>query len=375
MPTLPSSLSSLQIVFTNNGKLWLWQNGKTTFLTDASDYSPLDLSPDGSSIAFKRHNSLWVINTDGTHERLVLSEDDFGMMEPQTPGVGLDQFEWIPGTHTILFNTILHLDYGLEYTDDLHAVDADIPQQKTLRGPGQGGEFILSPDGQRVALITPNKISLIKVDGSDYQTLLEYPSVSIPSEYAYYARPVWATDSQSLMVAIPPQDLHYGTQSPTTIWRLPIDGTTPILISQLTAGDAEIISPDFSKVASLRFIKQEAPYMVSELHISNIDGSEDTIYHTGVIDFQNWALDSEHFVLWLGDSHSYYLGNVGDELVPLTESSNVSGAFSWVDQSHFLYLTGQNGICELRLGVVGEPSILLAKAETTYSCLTYDFVQ
>jgi hypothetical protein len=325
-------------------------------------------------IAFVR-NGLWVINSDGSNERLLVSPDEFKSMEPKEPGVGLNQFDWIPGTHTILFNTRLLLDYGIGSTDDLYMASAETMQWAVLRHPGEGGDFHISPDGQRVAIITPSTISLMRVDGSEYRILLEYPSVMIPSESSYSAQPIWATDSQSLMVAIPPQDLYSETTAPTIIWQLPIDGTPPTAVSQLPAGYGEFISPDFSKVVSLHFIRQELSNWIYEMHISKLDGSEDTIYLTGAIIFQNWAPDSEHFVLWLFETHSYYLGKAGADITVLTEPSFVVGDFSWVDASHFIYQGGQNGLCELRIGIVGQPSILLAASDTHYDNINYDWVK
>jgi hypothetical protein len=374
-PTLPPALSSLRIAFTHDKELWLWQNGMAIPLISSEGSSQPHISHDGEVVAFV-WNGLLAINSNGTNERQLLSVDDFKSMKPREPGVGLAQFDWIPGTHMLLFNTQLALNYGLGYTDDLYVVNAETRQWAMLRHPGEGGKFLISPDGQRVVMTTSSRISVMRVDGSDYRTLLKYPTVRIPSEFAYYAQPIWAPDSQSLMVAIPPQDLYYGTTSPTTIWHLPIDRMPPTIVSQLPAGYGTFISPDLSKVVSLRFVRQEADTsMIYEMHISKIDGSDDIVYRTDAMVFQNWASDSEHFVLWLERAQRYYLGKAGTDLVPLTEPSCNVGSFSWIDSSHFIYLGGTAGLCELRLGVVGEPSILVATSKTTYDDMRYDFTR
>jgi Tol biopolymer transport system component len=316
----------LRIAFTYGGKLWLWQNGRTQHLTSLEGYAGVNISDDGEIIVFARDGELWGINSDGSNERVLVKSTDFESMEPKDPGVALNQFDWIPGTHGLLFNTIVLTDYGRRATDDLYFLDADTRQWTLLRQSGEGGKFDVSADGQRVVMTTPSQISLMNVDGSDYRVMLTY-TVPYPSEVPYYARPVWAADSKSLTVAIPPEDFYYETTSPTDIWRLPIDGNAPEIVSQLPAGD---------------------------------DGDDARI----------WSPDKRYYAIRSGDR--YYLGMDGADLEPLTESSSIFGWFSWVDELHFLYI----GPCELRLGTIGEQSILIADLSTTDDCISsYDFVK
>lgn len=41
----------------------------------------------------------------------------------------------------------------------------------------------------------------------------------------------------------------------------------------------------------------------------------------------------------------------------------------------FLYLAGQNGFNDLRLGAIGQKSILIAASSTAYGCMDYDFIK
>ena len=63
---------------------------------------------------------------------------------------------WMPGSHTLLFNTRLDFEegLGLYLSDDLHALDVDSGTNQPLLPPGEGGDFYLSPDGSQVALVT-----------------------------------------------------------------------------------------------------------------------------------------------------------------------------------------------------------------------------
>ncbi len=373
-PTLSQSLSSLRIVYTINGKLWLWTIIGSNLLTTINETTTkVKLSDDGEVVAFNRDGGLWVINTNGTGERLLVSEDDFKEMQPTDPGVILAQLGWIPYTHILLFNTRILTEYGITNTDDLHWVNADSGYTVQLLKPHIGGYFQPSPDGKMVAIVTPKEIRTMNIDGSNYHTALEYPSVVIPSEAWYYAQPIWANDSKFLVVAIPPKDLYYGTNEPMTIWKLLIDGSPPILVSRLAAGYNEYISPDLSTIIIMRFIKQDFTDMIYEIHISNLDGSKDMIYQSGPYIFQTWALDSKHFVLWEDETNNYWLGQAGTNLMVLTESSFIVGNFDWIDYSHFIYLGGQNGLDELRIGTAGEPSILIAAQSNNNVPLFYDW--
>ena len=375
-PTLPPSLNSLRVVYTINGKLWLWTMEKTIQLTaiDESTFK-VHISDDGKVIAFNREGGLWAINSDGTVERLLVSAEDFKKMQPTNPGVELAQLGWIPNTHILIFNTRILTGYGITNTDDLHWVNADTGYTVQLLPPHRGGYFYPSPDGKMVAIVTPREIRLMNIDGSYYHKVLEYPSVAIPSEYWYYAHLIWASDSQSLMVAIPPKELYYATTEPTTIWKLPIDGSPPILVSQLPAGYNEYISPDLLTIITMRFIKQDITNMFYEMHISSIDGSEDMIYLSGPFIFQTWALDSKHFVLWQQETKNYWLGQADTDLMVLTESSFNAGNFAWIDFSHFIYMGGQNGLDELRIGTVGEPIILVVSQSSSYVPIYFDWTK
>lgn len=328
--TLSPSLASTRIAFTYEKKLWLWQNGTAQPLTSVNDGASINISGDGEIIAFTR-DGLWVIDSDGRNERLLLGNEAFRQMEPKDPGVELHDFDWVPNTHMLLFNTILSDVRGLSPTDDLYIVDAETMQWKLLRRPGEGGKFFVAPDGQRVAMTTPTQIRLMNLDGSNYHVVMEY-SVPFPSDYAYYAAPKWAPDSQSLTVPIPPEDFYYtATTSPTVVWRLPIDGTRPTIISKLPAGDS---------------------------------GYDNRI----------WSPNNQHFAVWLDETATYHLDTDGTDLNPLTEVGSSRQQFAWIDETHFLYYLSR---CNLRLGTIGALSISInssAKADTDCSS-KFDFVK
>lgn len=328
--TLSSSLATVRIAYIYEGKLWLWQNGTARPLTSVKDGSSVNISDDGEVIAFTR-DGLWVVNSDGSNERVLLGDEDFRRMEPKDPGVELHDFDWIPNTQRLLFNTILSDGRGMSPTDDLYVADAETLQWKLLRKPGEGGKFFISPDGQRVAITTPTQIRLMDIDGSNYHTVMDY-SVPFPSDYAYYAAPTWSPDSHFLTVPIPPKDFYYTvTTSPTVVWRLPVDGTPPTITSQLPVGDS---------------------------------GYDNRI----------WSPNRQHYAVWLDETATYHLDTDGTVLNPLTEVDSSRGRFAWIDETHFLYYLSK---CNLRLGTIGATSISINSRQTVDEFCTsaYDFAK
>ena len=374
-PTLPPSLSSLLVVYTDEKNIWLWQNGVPTLLTTTEGYSEVRPSDDGQRVAFTRNGQLWVINSNGTDERLLVSSNNLKEIEPETSEstLVLHQFDWIPESHALLFNTSFS-GYGISHRDDLHLIDADTLEGKTLRDAGEGGIFSFSPSGKLVALVTPHEISIMEINGTNYRSLLKYSQINTGSEYYYYVDPIWSLDSQALVVDIPPRD--YKDHSDTAlkvIWRLFANGNSPVVLSKLPARYHYIFSPDLSKLAYYNEIRNDG-----EVHIANIDGSGTTPYQFEPnINFVTWSPNSTSFVLKSRKTNQYFLASVEDEPVVLTEQE--SQDFLWIDESHFLYKNIFNGTCDLRLGTIDKPSILLVSLNVDpnpYDCFKpYDFVQ
>jgi len=375
--TLPLSLSSLRVVFSDGKNVGLWQNGVAALITTIEGYTDVMLSYDGELVAFKRDGLLWVAHSDGTGEWLLVSADNLKTIEPELNDDRLvvHQFDWIPGTHNLLFNTTI-TGYGMSNRDDLFMVDAGTLEWKIVRDAGEGGRFLLSPNGKHVILVTPHEISLMNIDGTNYRSVLKYSQIDTGSEYYEYVDPVWFADSQSLIVDIPPRDYK---DNPATalkvIWRLFVDGSHPVQISQVPAKYRYVFSSDFSELAY-----HELKNNVIQTHIANIDGSEDQIYEPGIdMYIEGWSPDSEYFILNSRYSGQYFLGRVEDEPVPLTEKG--SQDFLWVDEMYFLYKYKNihNEACELRLGAIRKPSVLLATfaldPASSYCFRPYDFVQ
>jgi hypothetical protein len=356
-PTFPSSLTSLRIAFASEKKLFIWDKGETRLLTELEEgtYS-VSYSSDGEIIAYPQSSGLWAINADGSGKRLLVEKYRLQVVNPEVPEKKsmLSQFKWIPNTHRLLLNTEADLEEHCCYTpnNDLYVVDADTLNIQTLLPLGKSGTiFNISPDGKRVALVSSGGIDLLNLNPREKHNLIHYEPVMVPSEGGGYLSPRWSSDSQYLMVVVPPPDIHYGTQLPSKIWKLPVNHQPPTLVSTIGAEFGLFtLSPSFLIIAT------DLPMgMEQGVLIANVDGSGNEIYQTGQFFFRGWSPDSKYFIYdnQIGTS---YLGQKGASPVELHFSTD---NLRWLDNQNFLYQKGPNQAGEIRLGFLDGSSILL----------------
>ena len=373
----------LRIVYVKDGDVWYWEEGGPHLvLTAFGDVNRAYLSSDGVVVAFVRshdwaNEEIYAVNSDGTNlHPLVTLADLAGMVaHPDAISAVPYRISWMPGTHTLAFNTRMTFDGpGLILPDEVRLVDSDTTTLSVLMAPGTGGDFYYSPDGTQIALVTATQISVVNADGGSRRDLLTLPVVITYSEYNYYPPVVWSPDSTFLGAAIPPHDPLLEPPDPTAIWHLPADGSPPVVLSSLTGvpffHSAAFISPALDQVAYLSMVTPGAPPIV-DLHISNADGSGDVIYDSGDRRFEAWSSDGAQFI-YTEAGHNPRIGQVGSppqNLTGITLMLNIS----WVDASRYLYINRLSGSWELWLREVGTPGILLAS--TTGDRLGYDFIR
>jgi dipeptidyl aminopeptidase/acylaminoacyl peptidase len=323
----------------------------------------IGISSDGEMIAYKLSSGLWAIHADGTGKRLLVGTDRLQVVNPQAPGKKslLDQFKWIPNTHRLLLNTTVDTEGQCCYIDnnDLYLVDADTLTIQTLLPPGKSDAiFDISPDGKRVALVSKGGIDLLNLHTREKYNLIQYEPVMVPSEVGGYLKPLWSSDSQYLMVVVSPPDFHYGTLLPSKIWKLPVNRKSPQLVATIGPEfGLDTLSPDFLKIATQRQIGIGKDAQVVELHIANVDGSEDEIYQTGRLFFIGWSPDSTYF-LYVNADGTYYLGQKGARPVEFPFPA-YEYHLPWLDGQTFLYQKGPIEMREIRLGFLDGSSILL----------------
>jgi Tol biopolymer transport system component len=353
---------ALQVVYTaTDGNLYRWtEAGGSHPITTGGEVESARISPDGTLVTFLRTSdyvgySLWVVGSNGQGERMLVSAEELAALRTNEDAVGASpyQYEWAPDSHTIVFNTRLHFEGpGLLLQDDLRKVDADSGEMEEFLPAGEGGMFYYSPDGSQIALVTPEKVSLINSDGSQRRDgVLTYDAVLTFSEYQYYVEPRWNADSSYLRVVVPPRDPMTKPVPPTSVWEIPTDGSEAVKLSNYYPSMVGLgrLSPDLEHVSYLQEPDSAPGAGFFRLMIARVDGSEYMIYHAVVVGYSSWSPDSQHFLFNLDDQQNYQLGNIDGDFRQLTEYDRITDV-QWVDDENFLFLHPLSGGAELRLG-------------------------
>lgn len=384
--TFNPKFSSLAVVYVKGGDLWRWNPSGGQQLTFTKDAFQPKLSPDGKVVAFLRpvgdfQIQLWAININGENERILVSVDDLntiggGVRDPNAVAIAPYEYEWVPGTHLLAFNTQQILQGpGLFLLDDFHLVDADNLQLKMVLLAGWGGVFKVSPDGEKVVLSTPDQIAMANLDGSNYRQVLTYKPVITYSDYRYYARPVWKMDSSGLWVAIPPEDPLAEPVEATGLYEILLSEPTGRLVNQInTVSYIESpvsYSPDGQYLIYLMESGDPQAHL-RELYISKPDGSGAWMYQRDyLLKFINWSIDSSHFVYAVGENQAAWLGNLQTAAQEVLPELNPITHLQWIDSENFLIARVNLEKVDLYLGNLQSPGRLIA--EQIDAPLFFDF--
>jgi hypothetical protein len=368
----------LRIVYTNGDDVWLIEGSNPPFqLSSVGDVDHVLISSDGMKVAFIRRPTIdspaeiRSINIDGTGEAVILTPAQLDALFPLGDFLHNDlaNIAFVPGTHKLMFNTrAIPEGPGLIKHDNILLLDADTGVITTLFPPGEGGDFSLSPDGSQVAIILPSSISLVNIDGTNLRSMLvEYTPVMTYSEFMYYAQPVWTTDSSALGVAIPSEDF-LSPDISGTIWHISSQDGSVVNVGTIS-GDfyfSQSLSPDLLRVA---FLRDTANTNIHDLYLANPDGSAQTVYATGEIQWLGWAPDSLHFVYSFGGAMDLQLGVVGGPPTAIGSCTNLR----WIDDINYLCLSGSKGSWSLMKGEIG--GVLVPIVSPAGDFISYDFDQ
>jgi hypothetical protein len=369
----------LRIVYTNSGDVWLIEESNPPIqLSSVGSVDQVLISSDGMKVAFTRRTTfnspaeIHSINIDGSGEAVILTPAQLNAIVPLGDFLHNDlaNIAFVPGTHKLMFNTrAIPEGPGLIKHDNILLLDADTGVVTTLFPPGEGGDFSLSPDGIQLAIILPSSISLVNIDGTNLRPLLvEYIPVMTYSEFQYYAQPVWMADSSALGVAIPSEDF-LNPNASGTVWHLSSQGGSAMNVGTIS-GDfyfsQPLLSPDLLRVA---FWRDTATLNIHDLYLANPDGSAQTVYATGELQWLGWAPDSTHFVYAFGGSMNLQLGVVGGAPTAIGSCNDLR----WIDHISFLCLSGNLGSWTLMKGEIG--GVLVPFVSPAGDFVSFDFDQ
>ncbi len=371
------------ITYTDGGNVWLLEGtDPPAQLTSSGDASQVMISSDCQKVAFVRSvgpdqlPEVRSVNSNGSGEMTLLTSAQIDALYPLDPNFSrndIASIAFIPNSHELIFNTraVPSGGPGLAKYDDLVRLDSDTGSLTTVFPPGSGGDFALSPDGTQLALVRPDAIGLVNIDGSNLRAnLISYTPVITYSEFQYYAQPTWTLTSDAIGVAIPSSDpLAAGVSG--TIWRVPEATATAINIGTIIgdfyftqAFGEPSLSPNLQRVA---FLRETGTPNIKDLVLANADGSAEVVYDTGSIQWHGWALDSTHFVYSLGGPMNLHLGIDGGSSTPIGSCNDLR----WRDNNTFLCLSGSMGSWSLMRGQIGGSLTTLVSPAGDF--IAYDF--
>jgi hypothetical protein len=360
----------LDIVYVSEGNAWLWSEADA----GAAPLAILDrvrnvqISGDGRWIALVRQlgagEELWVIERDGAGEQLLMDPEAMLQLisEPLVDAVLTEQMDWVPGTHTLAFNSSTVISDVLQrLNNDLRLINVDSGARPLWLPGGDGGAFSFSADGRQVTLWQPGQLVLARTDGQDEPT----PALTYASEIELSTppQPVWATDSGSVMAALP------GQIGVFSVWEILV-GEPPVLVDEkIGLPGSAAISPNLAVAAYLR--PGPGEFEQRELHLAAPDGSWDIVYDAGLsLEFTGWSPDGVTFTYQMlpaeGGAATAYVGQLcrlRAAFMPAPAPGMSTRALRWADADRFVYVSGEAGAWELRLGGVEGKSELLAEMD------------
>lgn len=361
-PDLPTPLpppEQMHVVYTDSGNLWLMlETGTPRQLTDNGKAISLRLSTDGAYAVYLWHDSeqeaheLRAVATASGEEQTLLTQGDFdGLYSLEgLRHVIPSQFEFVPGTHQLLFNTGLVFDGpGQAKNDDLHLYDLDAGTWTTIFNPGDGGDFTISPNAGMLALVKPDSVGYAAINGAGLvQNALQFEPVITYSEFRFYPLIVWSADSSRFLLVVPSPD-PFGPDLGGAVWSIPVDGSAPTLMAQISGqtyfpqlSRHALVSSDLQHVA---FLRDTETLNVSDLYIANLNDGSEVRYANGGIEWAGWHPDGARFLFGYGPM-DLQLGSVGQPPSPLVEGTSLR----WVNDVEYLYLAGEYGHWTLMRG-------------------------
>jgi hypothetical protein len=337
--------------------------------------SAVAVSSDGAWVAYivnlppeNATSELWAVKPGGDAApiRLVRPEQ---LVSPRPDTTSSPRnIAWLAGTHTLIFDTRFVPSGGIqgpgEYIhNDLWRVEAETGALRNLLPAQAGGNFHLSPDGQRIAISGATSIQLLNVDGSNLRTVIEYPMIITYSEYQYKPAVVWSTDSAFFTVFVPSPD-PMAADSSATIFRVAAAGDSGETMGRFDGNFVfggplgPGLSPDGRRLVYGRSTEQG----VSNLVLVGVDGSDPTIFDSTSLSANGWG--------WSPDSEWYGYGIVPDGSNVLLRRNGALQEFGagltlvgleWVDATSFYFsaVSGEAnyGLYFQRVGEATQPLV------------------
>jgi hypothetical protein len=320
--------------------------GKPVLLAAIANVAHLLVSPDGQQVAFVagsfESNRLGIVSVGGSSQILVESTvlpnsagEDFGIL--------INQIDWLPNSQTIAFNTrIVNLvGPGAAPQPDLWTVSISGSLSEKFALNSGGHTFALSPDGTRVIFGNPESVTRVNMDGSNRETVIEFPFVNTASEYAWVPTAQWLSSGSLAYVAIA-DDNPWPADAEATLYQIPVSGPAMAIGSVL--GNT-LFSPvrwtnNGSRLAYLQIIVNSDNLRTVALADGNGDNLSSYITANDQLEFTGWNKAGTHFLYY--GSGLVGIGQLNQSPIEALISGSV-GQQMWLTDSVFVTAVGSNG--------------------------------
>lgn len=244
--------------------------------------------------------------------------------------------DWSPDGGSLIFD-----DYP-----DTWMFDVESGQSAVFLPDSKSGSF--SPDGSRIALVSnstssvpePYSIFTVSRDGTDRQTVVEYPAHDPFGEVPGADQPMsvsWSPEGQRLVFTLLEfvEDPDGGFAQIAGLWSVNADGSgltqlTQALLDRSDGGP--VFSPDGSKIAFSRTQPVAGSFSRSEVFVMNSDGTSieklpiSNLEQFGTFVVEAWSPDGSRLLLSGRPSHTvnsrmYVVPSAGGAATPFTDEA------------------------------------------------------
>jgi WD40 repeat protein len=358
----PSNEPGLTVAFVKDGNIHLWNEstGQTQTVVNTGDVIAVTMSNDGQVIAFLRRSvvqiaggewieqsALWAVDRDGGNPRELVSAESLRqrLTAGERDSTNIPQMEWVPGTHRLLFSgwkyIVMAEGESHAVPEGVYLVDADASTDVTLISSGNNLRFVPAPDGGQVALMSPDSLGFINMDGSNQRSeVLTYPSVGLAAPI--FPAGVWTQDSRAFIITGSFENTSAGMNF--TVWRVPVDGSAPESLAEILRSEPRSVTfaPDGKRVAFVQFTDAQPPEIAGWL-IAPLSPEAGPLAIPTTIEFESfanlhWSPAGDPFTRSIrklcpdaaGDS------DVCDDRIHL---DGTLAALQWIDGNRILFLT------------------------------------
>jgi hypothetical protein len=359
----PLPIGMIEVAFVKDGNMQVWDEAtqQTRTIVNTGDVLSVMTSDDGQMIAFTRGSwvggldgyeqfALWAMNREGGNPRELISAQDLRQrINPsERDSSNFYQLSWVPQSHQLIFSGTRYIVQGEGLSHAIpqgaYLVDTDKGSVSVLAEAAENLRFLPSPDGKQIALMSPSGVGFINADGSNKrQDVLAYAEVELAGPLFPWG--VWTQDSRAfVMTGSFERDPNFNVNF--TIWRIPVDGSSPEALATITGSDPNSVtfSPD-GKSASFLQTTDQQPSEIAGWFIKHLipEAGPLAFPYYGKEPFYanlHWSPAGEAFAIKDQDLRQLCPNAAQDSQVcgePVHLGSGIITALHWVDTSRFLF--------------------------------------